>query len=93
MTCSKNNIPFTRRTSKLLLDSDYARFDYLIGMDRSNVHDMKDLCGGDPDGKIFLLMEFAGERRDVADPWYTDRYDITYQDVLIGCEALLERFR
>lgn len=89
----KNNIPFTRRTSKLLIDGDYARFDYLIGMDRSNVRDMKDICGGDPDGKIFLLMEFAGKWRDVADPWYTDDYKTTYEDCLLGCEALLERIR
>ena len=89
----KNNVPFTRRTSKLLLESDYKRFDYLIGMDRSNVADMRDICGGDPDGKIFLMMSFAGERRDVADPWYTDDYATTYQDVLIACEALLEQIR
>lgn len=89
----KNNVPFTRRTSKLLLESDYKRFDYLIGMDRSNVADMRDICGGDPDGKIFLMMTFAGERRDVADPWYTDDYATTYQDVLLACEALLERLR
>ena len=87
----KNNVPFTRRTSKLLLESDYKRFDYLIGMDRSNVADMRDICGGDPDGKIFLMMTFAGERRDVADPWYTDDYATTYQDVLLACEALLEK--
>ncbi len=89
----KNNVPFTRRTSKLLLESDYKRFDYLIGMDRSNVADMRDICGGDPDGKIFLMMSFAGERRDVADPWYTDDYATTYQDVLVACEALLEQIR
>ena len=89
----KNNVPFTRRTSKLLLESDYKRFDYLIGMDRSNVADMRDICGGDPDGKIFLMMSFAGERRDVADPWYTDDYATTYKDVLIACEALLEQIR
>ena len=86
----KNNIPFTRRTSKLLLDSDYDCFDYLIGLDRSNVRDMKEICGGDPDNKIFLLMDFAGEHRDVDDPWYTDDYAISYQDILIGCSALLE---
>ena len=89
----KNNVPFTRRTSKLLLESDYKRFDYLIGMDRSNVADMRDICGGDPDGKIFLMMSFAGERRDVADPWYTDDYATTYQEVLVACEALLEQIR
>ena len=86
----KNHVPFTRRTSKLLLESDYKRFDYLIGLDRSNVLDMKEICG-DPDKKIFLLMDFAGEHRDVADPWYTDDYATTYRDVLIGCEALLEK--
>ena len=87
----KNNIPFTRRVSKRFSADDYARFDYLVGLDHANVADMKEICGDDPDEKIFLLMEFAGERRDVDDPWYTDDYATTYQDVLIGCEALLEK--
>ena len=60
-------------------------------MDRYNVADMKSICGGDPDKKIFLLMTFAGENRDVADPYYTDDYAVTYEDCLIGCEALLEK--
>ena len=87
----RNHIPFTRRTSKLLLASDYQKFDYLIGMDNSNVRDMKEICGGDPDNKIFLMMTFAGENRDVADPYYTDDYVETYKDCLAGCEALLEK--
>ena len=87
----KNNISFTRRTSKQFIASDYKRFDYLIGLDRANVRDMKEICGGDPDGKIFLMMDFAGEHRDVADPWYTDDYETTYRDVLIACAALLEK--
>jgi len=87
----KNHVPFTRRTSKLLLESDYPRFDYLVGMDRSNVRDMQELFNGDPERKISLLMDFAGEHRDVADPWYTDDYATTYRDVLIGCSALLEK--
>ena len=89
----KNSVPFTRRTSKLLLESDYKKFDYLVGLDRSNVRDMKEIFGGDPDGKIFLLMDFAGEHRDVADPWYTDDYAESYRDILIGCQALLENLR
>lgn len=89
----RNNIPFTRRKSKLLLDTDYKKFDYLIGLDKSNVRDMKDICGGDPDNKIFLLMDFAGEHRDVDDPWYTDDYSASYQDILIGCEALLKSIK
>ena len=87
----KNNIPFTRRTSEQLTAWDYDNFDYLIGLDRANVRDMKEICCGDPDGKIFLLMEFAGENRDVDDPWYTNDYKTTYDDCLIGCSALLEK--
>ena len=87
----KNQIPFTRRTSKLLLEGDYARFDYIIGMDRANVLDIREFFGGDADGKIHLLMEFAGERRDVDDPWYTDDYAATYRDCIVGCSALLEK--
>lgn len=87
----KNHVPFTWRTSEQLTAWDYEHFDYLIGMDGSNVCDMRDICGGDPDGKIHLLMEFAGERRDVADPWYTDDYATTYRDCLIGCQALLKK--
>ena len=89
----KNNVPFTRRTSVQLNSWDYEHFDYLIGLDRSNVHDMREICGGDPDGKIFLLMDFAGEHRDVADPWYTDDYAETYRDVIAGCYALLKKIR
>lgn len=86
----KNNVPFKRRTSKLFLESDYERFDYIVGLDHSNVYYMKELCGGDPNNKISLLMEFAGERRSVDDPWYTNDYAASYRDILIGCKALLE---
>ena len=45
---------------------------------------------GDPEGKIHLLMPFAGVSRDVADPWYTGDFEVTYRDLSVGCEALLE---
>ena len=90
----EKNIPFQQREAKELLAGDYARFDYLIGLSRSNVRDMKEICGGDSDKKIFLMMDFAGEHRDVVDPWNGDSedYETTYRDVLIGCAALLEKF-
>jgi protein-tyrosine phosphatase len=39
------------------------------------------------------MMEYAGESRDVADPWYTGDFEQTYQDVLAGCKGLLEQIR
>ena len=68
---------------------DYARFDYLIGMDAANIRNMNRMYGGDPEGKISMLLTHAGISRDVADPWYTGDFESTWQDVLIGCKALL----
>lgn len=69
---------------------DYAAYDYLIGMDSANIRNMERICGGDPDGKIHKLLEFAGEPEDISDPWYTGRFLLTYTDVMRGCTALLE---
>ena len=82
-------IPFAKRRATLLDRSDYDAYDYLIGMDEENMRDMLRLFGGDPNGKIYKLLRFADEDRDVADPWYTGNFDETYEDVLKGCTALL----
>ena len=79
------------KTARQLTRGDYQRFDYLIGMDEANRRNMTSICGGDPDDKISLILDWTGHPRDVADPWYTDRYEETWRDVNEGCRALLER--
>ena len=86
----KHNIAFTRKTSAQLTRADYSTYDYIIGLDKSNVEDIIDIMNGDPEQKVHLLLAFADENRSVADPWYTDDYATTYVDVLKGCTALLE---
>ena len=65
-------------------------YDYLIGMDSANLRNMRRIVGGDSEKKMFLLLEFAGEKGDIADPWYTENFEDTYRDVRRGCEGLLE---
>lgn len=69
---------------------DYEKYDYLIGMDSANIRNMNRILGGDPEGKIYKLLSFAGSDRDVADPWYTGKFDVTYKDIELGCNAFLE---
>lgn len=69
---------------------DYEKYDYLIGMDSANIRNMNRILGGDPEGKIYKLLSFAGSDRDVADPWYTGKFDVTYKDIEVGCEAFFE---
>ena len=69
---------------------DYKAYDYLLGMDDANIRNMRRIAGGDAEGKIYKLLEFAGSMRDIADPWYTGKFDETYDDTVVGCEALLK---
>ena len=70
---------------------DYEEYDLLIGKDKANLHNMFRICGGDFNNKMHLLLEYAGRPdQEVADPWYTGDFDSTWQDVLEGCEGLLD---
>ena len=70
---------------------DYDKYDLFIGMDSANVRNMHRMLGGDPEGKIRKLMDYTGRGGDVADPWYSERFDIAYRDIYAGCVALLEQ--
>ncbi len=59
--------------------------------DSWNIRNMRNICGGDPEGKIVMLMDFTKRPGDVADPWYTGNFEATWRDVLEGCQALLDR--
>ena len=78
------------KTARQMMRSDYGRYDLLIGMDTWNIRNMRNICGGDPEGKIVMLMDFTHRPGDVADPWYTGDFEATWRDVLEGCQALLE---
>lgn len=82
-------IDYSKKRARQMTKKDYEEYDHLIGMDSANIRNMTRICGGDPEGKIRKLLEFAGENRDIADPWYTGRFETTYYDVKEGCEALL----
>lgn len=88
-----HGIPYTRRSARQIMRADYDDFDYIIGMDRYNMSNMRRAFGGDPDGKLSLMMEWAGYDRDVADPWYTGDFETTYDDVEAGCLALLQHIK
>ena len=77
-------IPVVPHRARQMTHADYDNYDYLIGMDSYNVSNMTRIAGGDPDNKIYQMLEFAGLNRSIADPWYTDNFDDTYNDLVIG---------
>ena len=83
-------IPVIPHRATQMTKADYQEYDYRIGMDSANIRNMTRIAGGDPEGKVYKLLTFAGSGRDVADPWYTGDFGATYRDVLAGCEGLLK---
>ena len=51
---------------------------------------MERICGGDPEGKLHLLLEYTARPGEVADPWYTGDFQATWEDVEAGCTGLLQ---
>lgn len=87
---AERGISCAGKRSVRLEKTDYAYYDHIVGMDIYNIRNMLRLFGGDPENKVRLLMSFAGESRDVDDPWYTHDFETTYRDIAAGCAALAE---
>ncbi len=87
----RHGVPCGDRQAVQLQRSDYDRYDLLIGMDEANIRNMRRILGSDPDHKVHKLLDYTGRGGDVADPWYSDRFDIAYRDIEEGCRALLAR--
>lgn len=87
---AEHGISCAGKTARQLTQADYDEYDLLIGMDQANLRNIRRICGGDPEGKIHLLLEYADRPgQEVADPWYTGDFEATWQDVLAGCQGLL----
>lgn len=94
---AEHGISCTGKTARQLTAQDYDRFDLLIGMDQGNLRSMRRIVSvrsrGGQEDKLHLIMDFTGRPGEVADPWYTGDFEQTWQDVLEGCQRLLEHLR
>lgn len=73
--------------------SDYDKYDYILGMDSWNMRNMMRILRNDPENKVKLLLDYSNSPRDIADPWYTGNFEVTYKDIVEGCKAFLAYLR
>ncbi len=85
------DIDYSAKRARQITRQDYEEFDYIVAMDRYNVTNLYRMLGGDPQHKITKLLDWANIDRDVADPWYTGDFEKTYEDIEVGCTALLDK--
>lgn len=77
------------KTARQMTRKDYDRYDLLIGMDQQNLADMRNICGGDREDKLRLLMDYTDRPGSVSDPWFTRNFEEAWVDVEEGCRGLL----
>ena len=75
-----------------LKKTDYDKYDLFLCMDNNNLRNAIGILGKDGEGKIKKLMSFTGVDKDVADPWYTGNFEVTYNDIYEGCKAILDTY-
>lgn len=85
----KVGVPFTPRKATQITKSDYDKYDFILCMDNNNIRNLSRIIPNDKDNKIKLLLDFSDNPRNIADPWYTGNFEDTYNDIIEGCEALL----
>jgi len=85
-------IPCGEHRARVVRKEEYGEFDLLIGMDDGNLRGMRRIMGGDPGGKMYVLLDFAGRPGEsIADPYYTGNFDDTFADIMAGCRGLLKQ--
>ena len=87
------HIPYKKHTARQLKKEDYDKFDYIIGMDSGNIRGILRIVGEDNQNKVYKLLDFTDENRDIADPWYTGNFKKTYDDILKGCMELYNNIK
>lgn len=84
------NIPVENRVATKLKKDDYEKYNFIIGMEDYNVKNIIRIVENDSENKVYKLLDFSNNSRDIADPWYTGNFDKTYEDILEGCKCFLE---
>ena len=87
---AKHGISCEGKRAVQIKKSDYDKYDLFVVMDGNNIRNISRIFGDDPECKVHKLMDYTGRGGDVADPWYSYRFDVAYQDIYEGCEALLK---
>lgn len=88
---TSKGVPFEHRAARQMTLADYAYYDHIVCMDQSNLRWLNYIIGDDTDHKVSLMLAWGGKTRDVADPWYTGDFTQAYNDILEGCQAMLNQ--
>ena len=86
------NIPIKKHRATRLEKTDYTLYDYFICMEQSNINNALRIFGTDPNKKLIRLLDLTNTPKDIADPWYTNDFDMTYKEIEIGINEFIKQY-
>ena len=86
----EHNITCDGKVARKIRLEDYLYYDYILAMENSNIRDINRIFNKNLEGKVYRLLDFINNPRDIDDPWYTRNFDKAYQEIFEGCEAFLK---
>lgn len=78
-----------KRARKMNVEDGFY-YDYILAMDTENIRSIKRIIDSKYEDKIYRLMDFTNNKKDIEDPWYTRDFDTAYKEIEEGCKAFLE---
>ena len=81
----EKGVAYTKHKARQMKKEDYEKYDYIIAMETSNIKGIMRIIGEDKKNKVHRLLDYTNNPRDIADPWYTGNFEITYNDIVEGC--------
>ncbi len=92
-TLRAHRIPFGDHRARQVTRDDYEAFDYIVVMEEYNLSRLIRLIGGDPQNKVYRLLDFTDTPGDIEDPWYSGNFDRVYRQIEKGCKGLLQHIK
>lgn len=87
---ARHNISCKGHAARKLIKADFTEYDYLIAMEQYNIRNIQREFGPELASRVTLLLDYTDTPGDIDDPWYSGGFDVTYKEVLKGCEGLLK---
>ena len=82
---------FSGKRAVQVTSKDYEKYDYILCADSNNARNTARITGGDPEGKIRLLLDYTNRKGEsIADPWYTGDFVTTYEDIIYGLTGFIQ---
>lgn len=88
----EKKIPYELKGAKQIKKEDIEYFDYIITMEQRNINNIISMFGLKNKDKLYCLLDFSKNKRDISDPWYTRDFEKAYNDIYEGLESLLKYF-